>query len=219
LTDRLNIPVPPELLRLCAEMHRCADHVTALDTHARETGEETPADIITAADNALAAAAQAAMEPLPQTPAGLVAKARATHTVLRHYVEEFAGIAEEGSAEWHEWFALTLAEDVLRLAGESFPDLPPPWVPPSREEREAQRASRQATAWEIAARAERERLAALGLSRRAGLTVSDYQLVAWLLRRISAEMGEDAAARVLALSTCKPESFGAGYRYEFDELA
>lgn len=199
-----------ELFRLCAELHRCDEAVTALDATESDDPARTE-EAFSAADDALAEATKATLEAEPRTIAGLAAKARACRAVLCRYVDEFNG-GEEGMAELHEWFALTLAEDVMQIGALAIPNLPPKRVyeplPPS-----------EPTELQLKMRADGEALAAVGLHRQGGLTVGDVQIIAWLLRRIAAEMGDGVAERVRELSTVPADRFGPGYAHPVDNFA
>ena len=155
----------------------------------------------------------------PATLPGLAGKAQAVIAAFDRNVPTQIGATVEDAAEDHVFLAYRLAHDVVGLAGaEPWPDHPAKALFVERHAEYAKE-PRPETDWQRRCREETLRLAALGLHRRGGLTVADHQLVAWIARRVAAEMGQDMAERVAALTTIDRAAFGPDFSYEWDHLS
>lgn len=97
-----------------------------------------------------------------------------------------------GAAVADHAIAQSLAADPARLIPEAAP---PSALPPAEAAPPA-----PLPASVVEGQAEGDRLRALGLHRPHGFTGGDVDLIAWLARRVAADMGEAVAARVLALA-------------------
>lgn len=184
------------LLAALAELRAASDHLIeleALDGAPEEGAAETDLD---RAALRLRRAHETVADIPARTMAGLGAKAAAAIRVMESYIPVTLGSTVEDEADDHEWLSWRLAHDVLRHTGAE------PWPPrpqgtaPDHDQRPAAFVPPMVAEWE----AEGAKLAAEGLERRHGLTHGDMEAIAWLVRRVRADLGDDIAARVAALA-------------------
>lgn len=174
-------PTDRELISLAAEIQ--AAHLQHSD--ACDANDEVAADTAMGAMEAL-------LDRMADIPADTLIGAAAKMSRLCLSLSEREG---RGLMHFEYQVVDSLADDLVRLVPAAVPSLPaPPPLPQTDPE------AMPETEWQRSFREDRERLAALGLARRAGFTVGDVQIVGWLLDRIAAEMGEAAAERVRELS-------------------